>query len=99
MEKTLQNLPHQRPPTFVVRKSGDQNLEVTNTTNKKSQLRFIWIFNKKKAVLKNLLIVEDNPSMRRLIKSVVEDLALSSTNARTEPMPWPPMKNIVPIGS
>lgn len=28
-------------------------------------------------MLKNLLIVEDNPSMRRLIKSVVEDLALS----------------------
>ncbi len=29
----------------------------------------------KKPLLKNLLIVEDNPSMRRLIKSVVEDLA------------------------
>lgn len=28
-------------------------------------------------MLKNLLIVEDNLSMRRLIKSVVEDLALS----------------------
>jgi two-component system response regulator DegU len=28
-------------------------------------------------VLKNLLIVEDNPSMRRLIKSVVGDLAVS----------------------
>lgn len=27
-------------------------------------------------MLKNLLIVEDNPVMRRLIKSVVEDLAL-----------------------
>jgi len=27
-------------------------------------------------MLQNLLIVEDNPSMRRLIKSVVEDLAL-----------------------
>lgn len=30
-----------------------------------------------KAMLKNLLIVEDNPSMRRLIKSVVKDLAVS----------------------
>lgn len=29
----------------------------------------------KKPLLQNLLIVEDNPSMRRLIKSVVEDLA------------------------
>ncbi|MEK7725157.1 MAG: response regulator [Acidobacteriota bacterium] len=28
-------------------------------------------------MLKNLLIVEDNPSMRRLIKSIVKDLALS----------------------
>lgn len=28
-----------------------------------------------KPLLQNLLIVEDNPSMRRLIKSVVEDLA------------------------
>ena len=28
-------------------------------------------------MLQNLLIVEDNPSMRRLIKSVVEDLAVS----------------------
>ena len=28
-------------------------------------------------MLNNLLIVEDNPSMRRLIKSVVKDLALS----------------------
>lgn len=28
-------------------------------------------------MLKNLLIVEDNPAMRRLIKSVVEDLAVS----------------------
>lgn len=28
-------------------------------------------------MLKNLLIVEDNPSMRRLIKSVVKDLAVS----------------------
>ncbi len=28
-------------------------------------------------MLKNLLIVEDNPSMRRLIKSVVKDLAES----------------------
>ena len=28
-------------------------------------------------MLKNLLIVEDNPSMRRLIKSVVADLAVS----------------------
>jgi CheY-like chemotaxis protein len=28
-------------------------------------------------VVNNLLIVEDNPAMRRLIKSVVEDLALS----------------------
>jgi CheY-like chemotaxis protein len=28
-------------------------------------------------MLQNLLIVEDNPSMRRLIKSVVQDLALS----------------------
>lgn len=27
-------------------------------------------------MLKNLLIVEDNPSMRRLIKSVVEDLVV-----------------------
>jgi CheY-like chemotaxis protein len=31
----------------------------------------------KKPLLQNLLIVEDNPSMRRLIKSVVEDLAVS----------------------
>lgn len=29
----------------------------------------------KKPILQNLLIVEDNPSMRRLIKSVVKDLA------------------------
>lgn len=28
-------------------------------------------------MLKNLLIVEDNPSMRRLIKSVVKDLAVA----------------------
>ena len=28
-------------------------------------------------MLQNLLIVEDNPSMRRLIKSVVKDLAVS----------------------
>lgn len=28
-------------------------------------------------MLKNLLIVEDNPAMRRLIKSVVKDLAVS----------------------
>lgn len=30
-----------------------------------------------KPLLKNLLIVEDNASMRRLIKSVVEDLAVN----------------------
>lgn len=30
-----------------------------------------------KRLLKNLLIVEDNASMRRLIKSVVEDLAVN----------------------
>lgn len=31
----------------------------------------------KKTMLQNLLIVEDNPSMRRLIKSVVKDLAVN----------------------
>ncbi|MBX7169624.1 MAG: response regulator [Pyrinomonadaceae bacterium] len=31
----------------------------------------------KKPMLQNLLIVEDNPSMRRLIKSVVKDLAVN----------------------
>jgi CheY-like chemotaxis protein len=35
------------------------------------------IFQEKSRMLKNLLIVEDNLPMRRLIKSVVEDLALS----------------------
>ena len=49
-------------------------------------------------MLKNLLIVEDNPSMRRLIKSVVKDLAIAFTNAKTGWKLWRLTKHFCPNG-